>query len=521
MEAYLFKQGYYDGKFNNPSYPVVTPVQQTLEDYRNGVLTEMEKENILDGYRQNDLRSTYTRDVLRQGLLQRYGIMLTGGNDKIRHLAFFNYQQEKDQQSTPSQKAVWRWNTIFTPMSNVQLTVNAMYTQQKAKNGLPSYSAMTTGGVSVPYLHLNDGNGQDASFPVSYSRRYTDTAGGGLLMDWNYYPLSDYLHNRTENDKKDYYVNSSLQYSPIQGLNMQFRYQVEQQRTSTINLADTASYYTRNLINTYSQIQTSGAVNYIVPKGDILTRKEAQSLSRNARLQADYGGDFGGGRLNILAGAEIRETKVSSNGYTIYGYNPEILTNTNVNFATPYPSYVNGFTAYIPSGISEASANQRFVSVFGNGAYTWKELYTVSASFRKDASNIFGLNTNDRWNPLWSTGMLWNLGRESFYNWSALPGLKLRITYGVSGNIDPSKSALTVIQYTGTDIYTGLTKAAISQMPNPDLKWESSAMLNIGVDFASKNDVVSGSLEFYHKKGVIFTEVTLMIILSVLLARLI
>lgn len=501
MEAYLFEQGYYDSKFNNPSYPVVTPVQQTLEDYRSGILTQEQKENLLNGYRQNDLRSAYTKDVLRRGLLQQYGITLTGGNDKIRHLASFNYQQDKDQQSTPSQKAVWRWNTIFTPISNVQLTVNAMYTQQKAKNGLPSYSAMTTGGVSVPYLRLKDDMGQELPFPVSYSSRYTDTAGGGRLMDWNYYPLSDYLHNRTENNKKDYYVNASLQYSPMQGWNLQFRYQVEQQQTSTTNLADTASYYTRNLINTYSQILPSGAINNIVTKGDILSREEAQILTRNARLQTDYGGDFGGGRLNILAGAEIRETKVNSNGYTVYGYNSEILTNANVNFATPYPSYVNGFTSYIPSGISEAAANQRFVSVFGNGAYTWKQRYTVSASFRKDASNIFGLNTNDKWNPLWSTGILWNLDRESFYHWSVLPGLKLRLTYGVSGNIDPSKSALTVIQYTGTDIYTGLTKAAISQLPNPDLKWESSAMLNIGVDFSSKNNVISGSLEYYHKKG--------------------
>src|SRR3546814_12012664 len=71
----------------------------------------------------------------------------------------------------------------------------------------------------------------------------------------------------------------------------------------------------------------------------------------------------------------------------------------------------------------------------------------LSGSARRDASNLFGLNTNDKWNLLWSVGASWEISREPFYRLNSVPYLRLRSTYGFSGNIDPSMSALTTIRY--------------------------------------------------------------------------
>jgi hypothetical protein len=69
---------------------------------------------------------------------------------------------------------------------------------------------------------------------------------------------------------------------------------------------------------------------------------------------------------------------------------------------------------FIQRGQSLGKRTTRFVSLFANAAYTFDNKYTISGSFRRDASNLFGLNTNDQWNPFWSVGTLWEISKENF-----------------------------------------------------------------------------------------------------------
>jgi hypothetical protein len=121
---------------------------------------------------------------------------------------------------------------------------------------------------------------------------------------------------------------------------------------------------------------------------------------------------------------------------------------------------------------------------------------------RRDASNLFGLTTNDQWNPFWSAGLAWNLSNEKFYHVRWLPNIKLRGSYGFNGNIDPAMVAVTTIAYDPeVSVYTGEPMARIDQYFNPQLRWEMMRMINVGIDFATKNNRISGSVEFYNKKG--------------------
>lgn len=97
--------------------------------------------------------------------------------------------------------------------------------------------------------------------------------------------------------------------------------------------------------------------------------------------------------------------------------------------------------------------------------------------------------------------MGWDISKESFYHSKILPYLKFRTTYGFSGNIDPSMVAATTIFYAGTSPYSNTPLAQIRNYYNPQLKWETSRMLNFGLDFRSKNDIVTGSIEYYSKRG--------------------
>ena len=121
---------------------------------------------------------------------------------------------------------------------------------------------------------------------------------------------------------------------------------------------------------------------------------------------------------------------------------------------------------------------------------------------RRDGSNIFGANTNDKWKPLWSAGLGWQLSKENFYRVSWLPFLKLSATYGVSGNVDLTRTALPVGVYTrNTFGGISLPSLGISTINNPDLTWEHSYQTNVRLDFATRKNTVTGSLEYYHKKG--------------------
>src|SRR5690606_33778015 len=118
-----------------------------------------------------------------------------------------------------------------------------------------------------------------------------------------------------------------------------------------------------------------------------------------------------------------------------------------------------------------------------------KQRYIFSASVRKDGSNILGVKTNDKWKPLWSVGLGWEISNESFYHFGWTPYLKVRSSFGYSGNVDLSKTALPLANY-GNDFITNMPTVVITGINNPDLRWEQSGQFNIGLDFGFKNNII-------------------------------
>ena len=161
------------------------------------------------------------------------------------------------------------------------------------------------------------------------------------------------------------------------------------------------------------------------------------------------------------------------------------------------------------SGDVESHRNMsRLISFFGRANYSYEERYMLTATLRRDGSTKFG--ANHKWGLFPSASAAWGLSQESFMkNISWIEDLKLRVGYGITGNqsgLDPYKT----LELYGTsadgsaNIYYdgGIWKTAyqIIQNPNPNLKWESTAMLNIGLDFTLFKGILSGTLEWYDKK---------------------
>ncbi len=148
--------------------------------------------------------------------------------------------------------------------------------------------------------------------------------------------------------------------------------------------------------------------------------------------------------------------------------------------------------------------NSKLISFFGRVNYSYDSRYMITATVRRDGSSRFG--DNHKWGVFPSASIAWNITNEDFANNSSwLTTLKLRAGYGVTGNQDGiGEYKSLAILGVGSDSYydpaTDSWKLAYSptQNPNPDLKWESTAQANIGIDFGFFNRV-SGSLEFYNK----------------------
>jgi iron complex outermembrane receptor protein len=146
----------------------------------------------------------------------------------------------------------------------------------------------------------------------------------------------------------------------------------------------------------------------------------------------------------------------------------------------------------------------RLIGFFGRVQYNYESKYYASASLRRDGSTKFGENNRWGWFPTAALG--WNMQNEDFMSevfW--LDQLKLRASYGVSGNqaFDSYRSTV-AWRAAGPAINPETGQQVISFQPawnsNPDLKWERTSEVNIGIDFAMFNSKISGSLEVYSKE---------------------
>ena len=143
------------------------------------------------------------------------------------------------------------------------------------------------------------------------------------------------------------------------------------------------------------------------------------------------------------------------------------------------------------------------IGFFGRVQYNFASKYFISASLRRDGSSKFGENNKWGWFPTAAIG--WSLDQEKWLmdvKW--LNQLKLRASYGIAGNQEIGEYRSMVLwEPSGKAINPETGKEVITFRPawnaNPDLKWEETSEVNVGIDFAMLNSRLSGSLEVYYK----------------------
>jgi TonB-linked SusC/RagA family outer membrane protein len=502
FERTLYDKGYFNAIIKNYAYTALTPVVDILNKQKNGELTNEEAEMQIQALKAYDNRKDLEKYLYNNAVNQQYSLNLNGGNKKEAYFLSLGVDNNLGNLGSKFNRITGNVKNDFKPFKFLSFSTNITYTQVKTSPGIAIGPITKIAFRDAPYARLANENGDALAVDANYRGSYTDTAGNGKLLNWKYFPLNDYTHTHYNNLEKSIRANLGAELTIMKGLVMNLKYQYEWQNSTDATFYDPSSFYVRDLVNRFSSIDPeTGLVVYNLPNGGILHNVNSFVESKNYRGQFNLDRDIKQFKIDAILGAEIRKIKTRSDEFTAYGYNENNLTSSGVNENIGYRSFLGNTMEYIDNSKSFTGLQNNYVSYFGNAAVSYLNKYIVSGSARRDASNLFGVNINDKWNPFWSAGLAWNINREKFFNLDFVDYLKLRTTLGVSGNVDQSKSAVTVISSIGVIMPNYLPSSMIAQYANPELGWEKVRTLNLGLDYAILNNTFAGSFEYYVKHG--------------------
>ena len=193
-------------------------------------------------------------------------------------------------------------------------------------------------------------------------------------------------------------------------------------------------------------------------------------------------------QLSVTAGFTLQEFDRKRNQSEGSGFANDILTNNNLGSAeTIFPNV---------SDVTEWT----LLSWLGRVNYTLNDKYLFTASVRADGSSRFG--DNNKWSVFPSGAVAWRLSDEEFIkNIGAISNLKLRASYGLTGNtaIDPYQSLDRLGDIRATFGKTDVIGFAPSDLANPDLRWETTAQFDLGLDLGLVDERLRVTLDYYRK----------------------
>lgn len=507
IEKHLYDLGYFDQDISNiATRPPLSPVVEILEQQRAGTITSQEAERQLALLQQTDLRNEFNKHLYQNSIKQQYSINLQGGSHNSTYALSLGYDHNRDNLVRNGyQRITLNSLNTYSLTKKLEFTagLNFSHTSQYYNN---QQTNTTVGGkynTLFPYTKLTDESGNPLPIVKDYRENFVDSVSTLGYLDWRYRPLQE-LALSDNNSKAIHLVGRvAAKYNILPQLQANLYYQYERQISNQWNYRSIDSYFARDIVNQYSVRNSStGTFTYPIPKNGILDLSNANLTSHNLRAQLNYNFTTNNHTITALAGSEIRET--SSQGYSrrSYGYDNEFGTSvTNLDFVN-YQMLFPAGAALIPMvpGNIEGTTD-RFLSFYGNAMYSYKSRYTLTASARKDGANLFGVKTNQKFQPLWSAGLGWHISKEAFYDVSWLPYLKIRTTIGYNGNVYNAPAYLIGRYMIPGFSVTKQQSATVVSPHNPALRWEKVRNINIGIDFKAIDNILSGSIDLYQKNG--------------------
>ena len=407
-------------------------------------------------------------EVFRTGMSQEYDISVNGGNEKSKYFISMGYMnQEGIVIGSDFERYSGRTNvsTEIKPWFSMGINSTFSLAKQNTPVGGGGGASPLTNGIflpnAVPVYDL------DENFQMQY-----DENGKPLYNFKN--PIFQDMNVISFAQTDKYATNT---YRVLVNPYVDFNFYGVHWKTSLsydyINLDETQWY---NAEHGNGKAAQGRLYKYAIWNN---TFGLTSTLNYNFNIKEDH-------HFSVLAGYEIynkeyKRTYAQGTKFPIGG-----LTELNV--------------AATPQEVGSVTDKERMLSYFGRLNYDYQNKYFASFSIRSDGSSRFA--PGHRYGTFWSVGLNWRISEENFMKditW--LDDLKLRASYGTSGNKTSDYLYGYQAFYEGGANYNGESGFRHSQLANPDLSWEKSKNFNVGLDFAVLNSRLHGSIDYYIKNS--------------------
>lgn len=501
--------------FTNTGSTGLAPHEVLLYNGYRGIISQAQMNAGLDSLASLDNRSQIRDIWYRDASLMNHTISLSGGGKVYAvygSLAYTNTTSPRPGEKNNTYKMNLRQD--FRPANWLQAYIisDITNTQTSSKRTIPVDYRF------YPYQLFRDENGNNLSMPylgyLSDSTRNAFEARSRVNLDYN--PLDEYNYGSSKSDAFLNRITAGIKIDLLEGLRFEGVYGfIKGNNRGEIYDTD-KSYLSRTELVQFTVAPTasSNPVYYLPTTGTRYQINTATQRNWTLRNQFAYDKSWNDAahQLSLLAGYEVQDQLSVFNRNLIRGYNVDLQTFQPIDYATlggsaglANPVMPNNTGRSILSGtpFSQSEVQTRFRSYYTNAAYTFLRKYTINGSWRVDKSNLFGLDKSAQNKPVWSAGAKWLLSKEKFLeNIRTINRLALRATYGLTG-ISPapgSSSSFDVMRAQNSAFLPNGTGLQIATAANPNLTWESTATINIGLDFALLHNRISGSIDVYQKK---------------------
>ena len=483
-----FERGIYE---DFPGLNLSGRVYQLLKKADRGVMTRDAAEEEIA--RLSKINTNWFKEIFRMAHSQSYSATLSGGSETTQYYGSISYNSQEGVMPNNKYDAIGgalKLTHDFNPRLRILFDVTTSLRNDRSTASVLNPLQYAT--FANPYESLYDENGDWA-----YDRSYT--AERSVVKDGYKYDVN-ILKDLNENTSKSRYQSNQimlkLEYKIIKGLMVSVMGTLSNSSSHTMTEIVPGSYtskYTSWVKGIYNEGETPDYLN-----NGQMAESTSRSQGWTERVQLEYARGFSNGDhyVNAFIGQEVSSQKG-------YGFSSMLPEWSPVYGVGSYPD-LNGVT--INSSLSLGSlgshreSQDRSVSFFFTGSYSYKDRYVVSGSARLDGADIIG--TANRFSPLWNVSGKWNLHNESFMeNLPIFNQLSLRASYGFTGSIDRNALPFSLlIKNYGYNNYSydGVKLVDEYQAANPSIKWQRKEDRSFGLDLSMLNNRLNMTVNYYN-----------------------
>ncbi|MEO6916189.1 MAG: TonB-dependent receptor [Chitinophagaceae bacterium] len=433
------------------------------------------------------VNTDWQNEIFRKAMIQDHSVSVSGGSEDLRYYTSLEYLNQDGiivnsnfkrfgaRVNIDGNRGIFKFGLNFNPSVTTEKRVNSDGTYTSAEGGGIVASALHYSPIFPVYnadgsfnFAENSWNG-DAKTTLANG---TVISGNNQTQAWNPVALAMMQKFNVNSIRllgnvfAEAAFTKDLKYRVTFGYDL-FNSRSDKFRPSNIPLANTAGNPESVASGTS---ETANAINWLVE----------QTLTYNKKIN-DHS-------FTLLGGWSVQKDDAKSNyAFASQGFISNQIPTLNAGIVTAGNSLQSQWT--LASGLARLQ-------------YNYMGKYLLTASMRGDGSSKFG--SNNRWGYFPSVSAGWRLSDETFLkNSRVISDLKLRASYGLTGNFKiPNYGALGSLSYYAY-VFGGSTPgsvngAAPSAKPNPDLSWEKTAQVNLGLDGGLFGNNLTFSLDYYN-----------------------